>query len=112
MKPSELPGRWEQDAQERVTAREYRMRLPVQDAARIAALAEMYPRVGEERIITDLLSAALDELAAALPYRQGERVIREDDQGDPIYEDVGPTPRFQRLTQYYTRLLEEDAEAR
>jgi hypothetical protein len=28
-------------------------------------------------------------------------VIREDDFGDPVYEDVGMTPRFLELTRKY-----------
>ena len=112
MQGKHLQGPPEAASEECLTAREYPVRLPVHDAARVAALAEMYPHMGDERIITDLLSAALDELEAALPYRPGDRVIAEDDHGDPIYEDVGPTPRFQRLTQRYSRLLEQDAEPR
>ena len=59
-------------------------------------------------IITELLSAALDTLEAALPYEQGERIIAEDECGDPIYEDVGPTPHFLMLAkQHAARLAEE-----
>ena len=107
MKIRQLVESWEKCAGERRTVSEYCARLPIHDAAKVAALAEMYPGRTERDIITDLLSAALDELAASLPYIQGEKVIREDDYGDPIYEDVGPTPRFHQLTQHYTQLLEQ-----
>lgn len=109
MKVKELLGQWEKTARARLTARSYEVKLPIQDAARVAALAEIYPRMSEQQIITDLLSSALDEVTAALPYIQGEQVISEDDQGDPIYEDVGPTPRFHTLTQHHTRRLEQEA---
>jgi len=89
---------WEHSASGRLTVREYGIRLPMQDAARIAALAEMYPRRSENELISELLSAALDELENAMPYIPGERVVSEDEAGNPIYEDIGPTPRFLGLT--------------
>ena len=108
----ELLEEWNKSGQSRLTAREYRVRLSVHDAARIAALADMYPRKAEEQIIAELLSAALDTLEAALPYRQGDRVISEDELGDPIYEDVGPTPRFLALTRKHAaRLAGEEHDA-
>lgn len=108
----QLLEEWNKSGKVRLTAREYRIRLSVHDAARIAALADMYPRKTEEQLITELLSAALDTLEAALPYQQGDRVISEDELGDPIYEDVGPTPRFLALARKHaTRLAGEERDA-
>lgn len=98
MKVRDLVKHWDQSAGEPLTVEEYRLRLPVADAARIRALAEMYPRRALADILTDLLHAALDEVEASLPYEQGTRVISEDEQGDPIYEDAGPAARFRQLT--------------
>ncbi|MDD5367177.1 MAG: type 1 pili tip component [Gallionellaceae bacterium] len=92
-----LIKQWEDSAGGRLTSREYRMRLTVQDAARIAALAEMYPRRSETELISELLAAALDELETAMPYIQGNQVVAEDEEGNPVYGDVGPTPRFLEL---------------
>lgn len=89
---------WEESAAGHLTVREYRMRLPLRDAARIAALAEMYPRRGETELISELLSAALDELEAAMPYIPGSQAVTEDEEGNPVYEDTGPTPRFLELS--------------
>lgn len=75
----------------------YAIRLPVDDAARVAALAELFPGTSPESIVSDLLHAALDEVEAAMPYEAGDKVIREDEFGDPVYEDVGLTPRFLEL---------------
>jgi hypothetical protein len=33
-------------------------------------------------------------------------VISRDDQGDPVYEDIGLTPRFVELTRKYKKSLE------
>ena len=82
------------------------MRLPLDDAARLHALAELFPGQTVEEIVTDLLSAALDEIAAAMPYERGPKVISRDDHGDPLYEDVGLTPRFVELTRKYKKNLE------
>lgn len=89
---------WQQKAVPTLTATEYAVRLPVDDAARIHALGEMFPGISREQIITDLLSAALKELAASMPYVKGTKVISTDEHGDPVYEDAGPTSKFIELT--------------
>ncbi len=102
----ELLDSWRQSAAAPRTVDTYAVRLAVGDAAQLAALAEMFPGRSREQLITELLSAALKELAAAMPYVPGERVISTDEHGDPVYEDVGPTPRFMELTRLHRRRLE------
>ena len=46
-----------------------------------------------------------------MPYVAGKRVISTDEQGDPVYEDVGPTPRFMALAREHRRRLEAGAGA-
>ena len=101
----ELLQSWRADAAASRTARSYAVRLSVDDAARLAALAEMFPGRTAEQLITELLGAALQEVAAAMPYVAGGRVISTDEQGDPLFEDVGPTPRFMELTRKHRRRL-------
>ncbi len=108
MKINALANQWEETAKARLTHKDYRLKLPVEDAARIAALAEMYPKRSEEAIISELLSAALDELETSFPYVEGGKVVGEDEVGDPIYEDVGPTPRFLDLSKKYIQKLKEN----
>ncbi len=91
------------------TAAEYAVRLPVDDAAQLQALADMFPGRTREQLITDLLGAALQEVATAMPYIAGQKVISTDEQGDPVYEDIGPTPRFIELTRKHRRKLEAEA---
>ena len=108
MKIRDLVRQWEQNAAEPLTAQAYTLRLPIEDAARVRALAQMYPRRSVADIITDLLHAALNEVEATLPYEQGTRVISEDEQGDPIYEDAGPAARFRQLaSRFADEMLEE-----
>jgi hypothetical protein len=101
-----LLDRWMKDAVPTLTAKEYAVRLPVDDASRLQALAELFPGRALEEIITDLLHAGLDEIAAAMPYEPGPKIISRDDQGDPVYEDVGLTPRFMELTRKFKKGLE------
>lgn len=108
MRFKELLDSWRETAAGPRTAAEYAVRLPVDDAARLHALAELFPGRSREQIITDLLGAALQELAAAMPYVPGKKVISTDDQGDPVYEDAGPTPRFAELTRKYKKQLEAE----
>ena len=108
MKVKELIEAWETSASQPRTARDYNVRLPMDDAAKLAALREMYPGRSETDLITDLLSAALDDLEAAFPYVQGQRVVAEDEHGDPIHEDVGTTPRFRELTHKHLERLKSE----
>ena len=93
----DLLDSWRESAAAPRTARTYAVRLPVDDAAQLAALADMFPGRAPEQLISELLAVALKELAAAMPYVAGKRVISTDEHGDPVYEDVGPTPRFIEL---------------
>lgn len=88
-----LLRRWQSRPESAVADTEFAVRLPLDDAARAHALATLY-RLPLEEVITDLLHVALDEIVEAMPYEPGTRVIREDDHGDPVYEDRGPMPKF------------------
>ena len=109
MKFKPLLDRWKKDPAPARTVQEYPIRLELDDAARLHALAELFPGQPIEAIITDLLSAALDEIAAAMPYERGPKVISRDDQGDPVYEDFGLTPRYVELTRKIKKNLEVEA---
>ena len=106
MKFKPLLERWIKEAPAPKTAQEYAMRLDLDDAARLHALAALFPGRQIEEFITDLLHAALDEVAAAMPYEPGPKVISRDDQGDPVYEDAGLTPRFVELSRKFKKTLE------
>jgi hypothetical protein len=96
---------WRESAAAPRTVSCYAVRLPLEDAAQLAALADMFPGRSAEQLLTELLGSALKEIAAAMPYVAGQRVISTDEQGDPVYEDVGPTPRFMQLTREHRRRL-------
>lgn len=108
MSLKDLLASWRETAAQPRTATEYAVRLPVDDAARLAALAEMFPGRTPEQIITDLLATALQEIETSMPYVAGKKVISNDEQGDPIFEDIGLTPRFVELTRRYRKKLEAE----
>src|SRR3984957_13808718 len=101
-----LLDHWKKDPPPVRTAREYAMRLPLEDAARLHALCELFPGRTVEELVTDLLHAALEEIVAAMPYEPGPKIISRDDQGYPVYEDIGLTPRFVDLTRKLKKSLQ------
>ncbi len=105
MKFKALLEGWKKKAGPPKTRAAYSVRLPLGDAARIHALADLFPGQTPEHLITDLLHAALDEIESAMPYERGVQVISQDEQGDPVYEDVGMTPRFLELARRHKKTL-------
>ena len=87
------------------TTETYSIHLKTDDDAKIHALADLFPGIDHERVIADLLSAAVEQTEAAIPYVPGDKVIREDDFGDPVYEDTGLTPQFLELVKKYRKEL-------
>ena len=104
----ELLQSWRETAAEPRTVSIWSVRLPIDDAARLNALAEMFPGRTPEQLITDLLGIALAEVGTAMPYVPGKKVISTDEQGDPVYEDAGLTPRFVDLTRRNRKKLEAE----
>src|SRR2546423_14530782 len=84
----ELLDSWRERAAAPRTAKAYAVRLAVDDAARLAALAEMFPGRAPEQLITELLGAGVREIAAAMPYVSGKRGIATDAQREPVYQDA------------------------
>lgn len=110
MRMKQLLEQWQSDAAAPRAAKVYEIRLPLFDAAKIAALSELFPGRSEEQILTDLLSAALDQIEAEFPYERGP-VAEVDEEGDPIYADAGLTPRYRALIdQHVERLKNSDSE--
>jgi hypothetical protein len=112
MKIKELVQEWESSATGRMSSTQYTIPLDVESAARLAALAEMYPKRSTEELLGELVGAALEGIETSLPYQRGTKVISTDEQGDPLYEDVGPTPRFLALSRkHLERMLAEQSAA-
>ncbi len=73
-----------------------RREIPIskEDVAKLEALAEVY-QLPVEDIIANLISNALREVEAKMPYVEGRNVIRVEE-GEPVYDDAGHTPAYLR----------------
>lgn len=69
MKVTDLPQHWEEEKEAIERSHEYNLRLPLEDAARISALAELYPDRSESEILNDMIAAALDDLVSNGPLK-------------------------------------------
>lgn len=69
MKVTDLPKHWEKQKDRVERPHDYELRLPLEDAARVAALVELYPDCSESDILTDLVAAVLDDLASRSPLK-------------------------------------------
>ncbi len=105
MKIRELVQQWEQNAKGHLSPTGHVLHLDLESEARLAALIDMYPKRTAEELLGELVGAALEELEASFPYIQGQQVIATDEEGDPLYEDIGPTPRFLALSRHHLHSL-------
>jgi hypothetical protein len=107
MEPKDLVKVWAAPDHSKLTPKQISLRLPIQVAAKISALCEMYPRKTKTEIIGDLLATALDQFTDGLESREG-KLWGHDDTGEPIYEEIGERGRFFDLTQKFLKELEDE----
>lgn len=107
MKIRELAQHWEHTAKGSLSPTGHVLHLDPEAEARLAALVEMYPKRTAQELLGELVGAALEELEASFPYVKGTQVIATDEEGDPLYEDVGATPRFLALAREHLHRPEE-----
>lgn len=111
MKIAQLIQHWESTASGTLDPARYAIRLDRESAARLHALADLYPGRAVEELLADLLRAALESVETAFPYVPGPRVIATDEQGDPVYEDLGRTPDFLARSRAHLQRLQAADEA-
>jgi len=97
----DLIDTWAKDAAGQPAVYSITLNLSRGQVAKLNALQEMYPRVSQQALMQDLIEASLTELEAQMPYIPGNEIISEDELGDPIYQDVGPSPTYHLLTKKY-----------
>lgn len=107
MEAKDLLKFWSTPDNTRLTAKQMSIRLPVHVAAKISALAEMFPNKTKTEIIGDLLTAALEQVARALssePYPEEEREAAQE------YPDTecGDRALYSRLVAKHLKELEQD----
>ncbi len=97
MDAKSLSSVWSAPDNSRLTAKQSSFRLPVHVAAKLAALAEMYPQKTKTQIVGDLLAAALAEVEKGLPAFPGRFFTKDENDGE-LYEATGPAERFRTLS--------------
>ncbi len=105
MKVRDLMSSWESASHKHHAEERYQLKLPVKDAARLEAITGLYPGLNKNEVLSQLVAAALDEVERQMPYKPGNKVVAEDELGDPLYEDVGLTPRYLELRHRYAQGL-------
>ena len=107
MKLNKLMQYWEKEFSGQLNENGYQIKLSEEDAARLEALSEMYPKYPRENLLRDLISSALNEVTSSFPYVAGKEIVARDEEGDPLYADVGPTPKFLNLTRKHLKQIND-----
>ena len=108
MKASDLATVWGAPDNSRVTAKQYSFRLPVHVAAKLAALEELYPTRSRTQLVGDLLSAAIADIETTLPSRAGRFVLKDQDTGEDMFEEEGPSATFKKLANKHYQAIESE----
>jgi len=108
MKSSDLHNLWTAPDNSRITSKQFSFRLPVHVAAKLAALAEMYPQKTRTEIVGDLLATALDELVKGMPSYKGASLGYIPELGEEVFEEFGPAIQFWDLADKYYKELEKE----
>jgi hypothetical protein len=111
MKLNKLMQYWEKEFSGQLNENGYQIKLSEEDAARLEALSEMFPKYPKENLLRDLISSALNEVTSSFPYIEGKEVVARDEEGDPMYADIGPTPKFLTLTRKHLKQIHAAKEA-
>lgn len=102
MEIAKLLNHWQTQFGQELSEEKFSLSINSKDAARINALCELFPGMSREHILRDLISAALDDFSKNLPYVQGAKIVATDEDGFPLYEDIGLTPKFLSLTRKHS----------
>lgn len=76
-------------SQQRVSCQ---VEIPQHDLQKLEALAETF-QLERNEVVASLLHLAILEIEEKMPYIPGSKVIRVEE-GEEIYEDQGPMPRY------------------
>jgi len=111
MKPRDLHAVWSAPDNTRLTSKQSSFRLPVHVAAKLSALADIYPNKTKTQIVGDLLSTAIEEVIAQLPSEKGAQIGLYHPPGEvpfKAFEDIGLSGRFMSLADRYFKELEAE----
>ncbi|WP_019619945.1 hypothetical protein [Amphritea japonica] len=92
---SHLLNKLEEHSTEQTQLVDCNFSISKEDQIKVEAMAELF-QLPADKLVADLLHTVLLEMEEKMPYRAGSNVIRVEE-GDPIYEDVGPMPRYMAI---------------
>jgi hypothetical protein len=104
MKTKDLITVWGAPEPPKLTPKQMSIRLPITVAAKISALCEMYPKKSKTEIISDLLTAALEQLELDLPVDNDECYVYVAEKD----ENSSPGARYYTLARQHLHALEEE----
>lgn len=87
-----LINEWQQQQGSRSQVVETKIPMDQQDLIKLNALADTFNQ-DREQLIAHLLHLAIKEIESNMPYIAGNKIIRMEE-GEAIYEDIGPTPTY------------------
>jgi len=113
MDPKDLVKIWTAPDHSKLTPKQISLRLPIQVAAKVSALCDMYPRKTKTEIIGDLLATALEQLENGLDSTGHNFLGHHPETDEEMYENYsGPLIDFRALTDKYLQELEAELEAK
>lgn len=89
---SQLLEEWEKHSAEHADLETLDIAVHASDLVKLKALSQLY-NLPVRELTASLMMQALEALEAEMPYIPGQKVIRIEE-GDEIYEDIGPMPRY------------------
>jgi len=107
MKSADLHAIWSAPDNSRLTAKQWSFRLPVQVAAQINALCDLYPKKTKTDIVSDLLAAALADFVPKLPSQRGAVIGDHPDWGKE-YELHGPAVTLRAYANKHFKEIERE----
>lgn len=107
MKIRQLVNHWQSTGDDTSPKTRLHIDIATHDAARLAAIADLFPALKSQEIISALIHSALNDVEEAFPYIKGNKQVGEDEQGNAIFEDIGHTPRFSALVQQHLAKLDK-----
>ncbi len=109
MKADDLIRIWYAPDHSKLIPKQWSIRLPIQVAAKINALCDIFHNKTKTEIISDLLTIAIDQLESQLPSTKGKQLENDAITGKPVYEDIGLKGKYLTAAEFHLRFLEKEA---
>ena len=99
---------WDAPENGRLTKQQFSFRLPIDVAAKLFALEELYPGRTRTQLISDLLNLALTDLELQLPYHVSQYRFTKNGDPENLYSMEGDRYVFRMTANKHHRGLHRD----